>query len=157
MAAPQPDSPRWLNENEMAFWLSFLKASLTVTGSIEAELRRDAGMGFDDYGVLARLAEAKDRRLRMSELSEWSLHSRSRITQRVDRLVERGLVRREKCPEDRRGTFAVLTDDGFARIEAAAPGHLKAVRQTLIDRLTPEDLRVGTEILSRLVEPPDPD
>jgi DNA-binding MarR family transcriptional regulator len=93
----------------------------------------------------------------MSELSEQSLHSRSRLTQRVDRLVERGLVRREKCPEDRRGTFAVLTDEGFARIRDAAPGHVEAVRVALIDRLTPEELRTGTEILKRLTRRPNHD
>ena len=157
MAAPAPDATRWLDEDEMAFWLTFLEASYAVTGSVEAELKQDAGMGFDDYDVLVHLSEAEGRRLRMSELSEQSLHSRSRLTQRVDRLVERGLVRREKCPEDRRGTFAVLTDEGFARIRDAAPGHVEAVRVALIDRLTPEELRTGTEILRRLTRRPDHD
>jgi DNA-binding MarR family transcriptional regulator len=142
--------PSWLNSEELEFWRAFIAATTTVMGNVEAELKADAGIGFDDYEVLVHLSEAEDRRLRMSDLSERLLHSRSRLSQRVDRMVQRGLVQREKCPEDGRGTFAVLTDEGFSVIEQAAPQHVAAVRSALIDRLSADQLRSGQKILDVL-------
>lgn len=143
--------PPWLNDEELEFWRTFIAATTTVMGNIEADLKADVGIGFDDYEVLVHLSESEGRRLRMSELSERLLHSRSRLSQRVDRMVHRGLVEREKCPEDGRGTFAVLTDKGFSMIETAAPQHVEAVRSALIDRLSPEQLRSGQEMLDILI------
>ncbi len=146
--------PNWLNEEELAFWRAFIAANFTVMGSIEAELKADAGIGFDDYEVLVHLSETDGHRMRMSELSDRLLHSRSRLSQRVDRMEARGLVRREKCADDGRGTFAVLTDTGLTAIEIAAPQHVEAVRSALIDRLSPEQLRAGREMLDALTESP---
>jgi len=147
--------PNWLNDEELAFWRSFIAANYTVMGNIEAELKADSGIGFDDYEVLVHLSETDGHRLRMSDLSDRLLHSRSRLSQRIDRMMARGLVRREKCPEDGRGTFAVLTDEGLTTIESAAPQHVEAVRAALVDRLSPQQLRTGQEMLDVLIESTD--
>jgi len=143
--------PRWLNEDEMAFWRGFLQSANTVLSAIESDLRADAGIGHDDYEVLVLLSEVDNHRMRMSELSRRLTHSRSRLTQRIDRMITRGHVRREPCPDDKRGTLAVLTDEGLACIERAAPQHVESVRAVLIDRLTPEQLRAGREIFDQLL------
>ncbi len=143
-------APRWLDAEEMSFWRGFIEVTSTVLADIETALKADADIAFDDYEVLVHLSEADQRRIRMNELSELLLNSRSRLTQRVDRLAARGLVAREKCPGDKRGTFAVLTDDGFALLERVAPKHLVAVRDRLIDRLDPQQVRAGSEIFAAL-------
>jgi DNA-binding MarR family transcriptional regulator len=143
-------APRWLDAEEMSFWRGFIEVTSTVLADIETALKADADIAFDDYEVLVHLSEADQRRIRMNELSELLLNSRSRLTQRVDRLAARGLVAREKCPGDKRGTFAVLTDEGFALLERVAPQHLVAVRDRLIDRLDPQQIRAGSEIFAAL-------
>lgn len=141
---------RWLNHKEMELWRGFVTASSGVIQRIDAALKADADLDLDDYEVLVYLSEAEDRRVRMSELSSRLLHSRSRLSQRIDRLVARGWVRREKCPEDGRGMFAVLTDDGFATIEAASHDHVRAVREYLLDLVQPKDLDVAIRIYDSL-------
>jgi DNA-binding MarR family transcriptional regulator len=143
-------APRWLDDEEMDFWRGFIDVTTAALTDIENALKADAGLAFDDYEVLVHLSEADERRIRMNELSELLLNSRSRLTQRVDRLETRGLVAREKCPGDKRGTFAVLTDEGFALLEQAAPKHLVAVRERLIDRLDRQQIRHGSEIFAAL-------
>jgi DNA-binding MarR family transcriptional regulator len=98
------------------------------------------------YEILVRLSEADGRSLRMSELADRTLSSRSRLSHAVARLEERGWVAREDCPTDRRGQVARLTDAGLATLAAAAPGHVNAVREFLIDRLTGEQLEQLTAI-----------
>lgn len=141
---------RWLNDREMELWRGFVNASSGVIQRIDAALKADADLDLDDYEVLVHLSEAEDHRVRMSELSSRLLHSRSRLSQRIDRLVARGWVRREKCPEDGRGMFAVLTDDGFATIDAASHDHVRAVREYLLDLVEPKDLDVAVRIYDRL-------
>jgi DNA-binding MarR family transcriptional regulator len=144
-------SPRWLDADEMRFWRGFIEVSGRAIDAINADLRADADLTHDDYEVLVRLSEAPDRRMRMSELADQVIQSRSRLTQRVDRLVERGLVERQRCPEDRRGMLAALTDDGFRTLAAAAPAHVASVRRHLIDRLGPEQIRAGAELFEAVV------
>ncbi|MDH3752657.1 MAG: MarR family transcriptional regulator [Acidimicrobiia bacterium] len=143
---------RWLNDAEMRFWRAFVEVSSGVVQRVEADLKADANLDFDDYEVLVHLSEADDRRLRMSVLSERLLNSRSRLTQRIDRMVDRGLVRREKCAEDGRGTFAVLTDEGFATIESAAPDHVRSVREHLIDLVDPGELDMAVDVYERVTK-----
>lgn len=143
---------RWLDDVEMRVWRGFLHTNLRVNQQVNEGLKAAADMTLDDYEVLVHLSESDDRRLRMSELSSRLLHSQSRLTQRVDRLARRGLVCREKCPDDRRGTFAVLTDAGFAALEAAAPHHLDDVRRALIDRLRPDELALLARVFGRLAD-----
>lgn len=117
---------------------------------IEAAVKADAGINFDDYEMLVHLSEAANHQLRMSELGERLLHSRSRLTQRVDRLTKRGLVRRHKSGDDKRGTYAVLTDEGLSVLEQAAPDHLRAVRTALFAKLSPAQVRAGSAIFAAI-------
>lgn len=143
---------RWLDDDEMAFWRAYTVAAGRLNAAIDADLRAESGFTLDDYEVLVHLSEAPDRRVRMSELAERVVQSRSRLTQRIDRMVTRGLVERQQCPEDRRGTFAVLTDDGMAALEAAAPGHVESVRRHLLDRLAPAQIRAGADLFGTLLD-----
>ena len=104
----------------------------------------------DDYEVFVHLSEADDQRVRMSELSEKLLHSRSRLTQRIDRLEKRGLVRRQPCEDDKRGTWAVLTAEGLAALEATASHHVGHAREHLFDHLDPGDVSTLSPIVERL-------
>ena len=146
---PQHDVT-WLTANEERAWRGWIESTMRIASSIERDLRNDSDLNFDDYEVLVSLSEADDRRLRMSELSAQTVQSASRLSQRVDRLTERGFVRREPCTEDKRGLFAVLTDEGFARLDAAAPCHVESVRRNLLDHLTPDDLEVLAQLMPRL-------
>ena len=131
---------RWLGADEQQAWRSFLEASQLVFDELDRQLQRDAGLSHADYEILARLSEAPGSRMRMSELAERALFSRSRLSHAVVRLEERGLVLRETCPTDRRGTFAVLTARGHDVVEGAAPGHVAAVRRMVFDRLGPSQV-----------------
>ncbi|MCL7459965.1 MarR family transcriptional regulator [Micromonospora echinofusca] len=142
---------RWLDPDEQRTWRAYLTASRALTEALDRELQRDAGMPHAYYEILVRLSEAPQRRLRMSELAEVSGSSRSRLSHAVARLEAEGWVRREECPTDRRGQIAVLTDEGFATLAAAAPGHVEGVRRHLFDALTPtqvDQLRRISETLA---------
>jgi DNA-binding MarR family transcriptional regulator len=132
----------WLTAEEQAAWRSVVSLLIRLPAAIEAELQRDAGISQFEYLVLSGLSEAPDRTLRMSDLAAMASGSLSRLSHVVSRLEARGWVRREACPGDGRFINAVLTDDGWAKVVATAPGHVAAVRRLLIDVLTPEQLRV---------------
>jgi DNA-binding MarR family transcriptional regulator len=132
---------RWLDAEQQRTWRAFLGAVQAMQSGLDAQLQADAGMPHAYYEVLVRLSEAPERRMRMSALADATGSSRSRLSHAVAQLETRGWVLREPCPEDRRGQIAVLTDEGFAALAAAAPGHVEAVRQLLIDRLTPAQVR----------------
>lgn len=132
---------RWLDEDEQRAWRAFLEATHLLFEQLDRELQRDSGMPHTYYEILVRLSEAPDRSMRMSELASRSLSSRSRLSHAVARLEEMGMVTRRACAEDRRGSLAVLTDDGFSALAAAAPGHVEGVRSHLFDRLTPAQVR----------------
>lgn len=150
--ASDAGEPRWLDPTEMRVWRSFLEATGRVVQRVNDGLKHAADLTLDDYEVLVHLSEADDQRLRMSELSERLLHSQSRLSQRIDRLGRRGYVAREKCPDDGRGTFAVLTDAGFAALAAAATHHLGDVRSALIDLVRPDERVVLADVLERVAE-----
>lgn len=144
------DDTPWLNEQENRIWRGFHEASGRIQSQLSESLKEQTGLTMDDYEVLAHLSEADPQRLRMTELSHRLLHSQSRLTQRVDRLAKRGLVCREKCPDDGRGTFAVLTDQGMAAIRAAAPGHVVDVRRMLIGLIRDDERAVIADVFERL-------
>jgi DNA-binding MarR family transcriptional regulator len=137
--AQQADT-RWLDSDEQQVWRSFLDASRVLFDALDRQLQADADMPHAYYEILVRLSEAGERTMRMSELADSLLSSRSRLSHAVARLEERGWVRRRSDPADRRGQWAVLTDEGFAALAAAAPGHVEAVRDSLFDALAPEDV-----------------
>jgi DNA-binding MarR family transcriptional regulator len=139
-----------LSDTEMLAWRGFLRAHAHVIRRLEAELEAEQGMPLANYDVLVQLAEADDRSLRMSELASSVLLSRSGLTRLVDRLEREGLVERRACPDDARGTLAVLTDAGMARLEQAWVTHLRGVRQHMISRFDERELAVLGELFSRL-------
>ena len=132
---------RWLTTEQQRAWRSYIEAVRLLQEALDAQLQADAGMPHAYYEILVRLSEVPGRRLRMAELATGTQSSRSRVSHAVARLEERGWVRREPCPSDRRGQLAVLTDEGFAALAAAAPGHAARVRETVIDPLSREQLR----------------
>jgi DNA-binding MarR family transcriptional regulator len=143
---------RWLNAEEQRIWRAYLNSHRLLLDAIDAQLRRDAGLPHAYYEILVRLSEEVGRALRMTELADATRMSASRLSHAIARLEERGWVRRENCPTDRRGQIAVLTDDGFAALEAAAPGHVETVRSVIFDTLDDDQVRrLGeiSEILAR--------
>jgi DNA-binding MarR family transcriptional regulator len=128
--------PRWLTTDEQRTWRAYLEATRLLTEQLDRELQEHSEFSHGDYEVLVRLSEAEGRAVRMSELAERSQSSRSRLSHTVARMEASGWVRRESCPTDGRGAFAVLTDKGFAALESAAPGHVEGVRSHLFDLLT---------------------
>jgi DNA-binding MarR family transcriptional regulator len=137
---------RWLSDDEQRVWREFNMATRMLSAHLEGQLQHDSGMPHTYYEVLVALSEAPGRRLRMSELADARQASRSRLSHAVARLEANGWVRREACPTDKRGAWAVLTKEGFAALEAAAPGHVEAVRESLFDPLTPEQVAALGEI-----------
>ena len=144
-------APRWLNDRERETWLAFIFATRLFWEEVERDLQRDARLPFGYYEILVMLSSAPDRTLRMSELAEATQSSRSRLSHAVARLEAEGWVRRADCPTDRRGALAVLTDKGFAALDAAAPLHVESVRQHLFDQLTRPQQDSLREICDRLL------
>jgi DNA-binding MarR family transcriptional regulator len=144
---------RWLSRDEQRIWRSYLAAVQWVESRTEQQMQADTGIPMAYYEIMVRLSEAPDRSLRMSELSEVSYQSRSRLSHSISRLEEAGWVERRACATDRRGAFAVLTGAGFAALEAAAPGHVTQVRSHLFDRLTPEQAVLLGQICDAIAAP----
>jgi DNA-binding MarR family transcriptional regulator len=156
--ASQPSgAPRWLDVDEQKAWRAWLYSAQLLMDRLDRELTRETGISHAYYEVLVALSETPGRSMRMSELADRCLSSRSRLSHAVSRLEERGWVRRQVCESDGRGQLAVLTDEGFAALEAAAPVHVTGVRTHLFDQLTPqqvENLRDIGETLLRHLDPP---
>jgi DNA-binding MarR family transcriptional regulator len=127
---------RWLDGDEQRTWRAFVEASQLLFERLDRQLQRDSGLSHSDYEILVRLSESEDGRLRMSELAEHTLFSRSRLSHAVARLERDGMVRRQRCPSDGRGTFAALTPKGRSALTDAAPGHVEEVRRRVFDTLT---------------------
>lgn len=140
------DGVRWLDEDEQQIWRTFIDMVRLLITTFDRELQRDSGIPHGYYEILVLLSETPAHMLRMSELAEMSLSSRSRLSHAVARLEEAGWIERRSCPTDRRGALAVLTDKGFAALQAAAPGHVESVRRHLFDPLTPAQLEQLAEI-----------
>ncbi|MDJ0343436.1 MarR family transcriptional regulator [Streptomyces sp. H10-C2] len=146
------DETRWLDEHEMAAWNAFLAAGSLLERRLEQQLKDDAGLSHPQYEVLVRLSAAPDGELRMTELADALLTSKSGLTYQVTQLEKSGLVRRRSCPSDVRGVFAILTDEGRAKLRTAAPGHVALVRELLIDVLTPEQVTALAEGLGAVTK-----
>ena len=135
----------------MEAWQAFLRASIRLMDRLDAELDGH-GLSLADYEILVHLSAEAAGELRMTELAARTLVSRSGLTRRLDRLVDSGLVERRNCPTDRRGVFAVLTDEGRRRLTAAAPTHVEGVRRHFISRLEGQDLPALTASLNAVVD-----
>jgi len=134
----------------MRAWRGYIVGSALLEHRLNRELQDEHGITLADYEILARLSEQPDMRMRMTQLAADVASSKSRVSHQVARLEAAQLVRRELCPSDGRGVFAVLTDHGFQLLSAAAPTHLRGVRQHLIDRLTPEQRAALTIIFESI-------
>jgi DNA-binding MarR family transcriptional regulator len=113
---------------------------MRLEGALARQLAADSGLSYADYVVLVALTDRPDGRTRLFELAEVLGWEKSRLSHQVARMVDRGLVAKEKCDSDRRGAFVIITPQGRREIEAAAPGHVDAVRRMFVDRLTPAQL-----------------
>lgn len=131
---------RWLTPEEQRAWRAYIAAVALVEDALDRQLQQEAGMPHLYYSILATLSDAPERRLRMTDLAERLKITRSRLTYGVSRLEKDGLVRREDCPVDKRGSVAALTDEGMRLLERAAPGHVDTVRSLIFDRLSPEQV-----------------
>ncbi len=141
---------KWLDDDEQRTWRAFLVANRLLMDRLDRQLQNDAGIPHTYYEILVRLSEVPGRSLRMSQLASSSMSSRSRLSHAVARLEEAGWVVRRECSTDRRGAVAELTDAGLAALEAAAPGHVEAVRAHLFNQLTPVQVRQLGEICKTL-------
>jgi len=148
---PPPDPTRWLSSDEQRTWIAWVFSTRLLWEELERDLQRDAAMPFGYYDILVMLSDSPGRRMRMSALADSTQSSRSRLSHAVARLEDLGWVRRETCPDDRRGQNAVLTDAGYAALEAAAPFHVESVRQHLFDVLSPEQLAQLRDISNTLL------
>jgi len=142
---------RWLDDEEQRTWRAFLSATRLLWAQLDRELQAEAAMPNSYYAILVLLSEAPERALRMNDLAEATQSSPSRMSHAIGRLEKAGWVRRESCPNDRRGWYAVLTDEGMATLEEAAPKHLVSVRAHLFDQLSREQLCQLRQISESLV------
>jgi DNA-binding MarR family transcriptional regulator len=150
--ALRPDaSPQALTDVQLSAWRSFLRAHAQLTRTLESELMAAQDLPLPSYEVLLHLAEAPSRRLRMTELADRVLLSRSGLTRLVDRLERDRLVERASCPNDARGTHAVLTDAGLARLREAAPTHLEGVAKHVMERLTLAEIGQLKALMDKLL------
>ena len=149
---PAARTTRWLSADEQRHWRAFISAVELLPDRLQRELVAEHGITMADYEILVRLSEAEGRRLRMSELAERSLSSRSRLSHQVSRMEAAGLVRREDCAEDRRGQWAVMTEQGWAAIQAAAPDHVESVRAHLVGQLTAAEFAALGRACAKVVD-----
>lgn len=128
----------WLDREQQAAWRAWLEGSALLDEALGRDLL-EVGLTLGEYDILVQLSEQKTRSLRMSELAELVLHSRSRLTHTVSRMETRGLVRREPCAQDRRGVQCTMTEAGTAALVEAAPHHVGSVRAHLVEPLSREE------------------
>jgi DNA-binding MarR family transcriptional regulator len=137
---------RWLTPDELSAWLVYVATTSLLDGVLDRQLQRDSRMPMAYYLILAMLSDVPGRTLRMSDLAAVTQSSQSRLSHAVGKLEQNGWVRRMPCPDDRRSTLAQLTDAGLAALADAAPGHVRAVRRHVFDRLSAEQVGQLREI-----------
>ncbi len=150
---------RWLSSDEARAWRSLQLMQMRLDGELARRLAADSGLSYPDYIVLVALTDRIDGRMRLFELAGVLGWEKSRLSHHVARMAARGLVKKETCAADRRGAYVVITRRGRDEIEAAAPGHVSAVRRLFIDQLMPDQLAAigdaAEKVLAALDEPPD--
>ena len=135
-------------------WRAFLRAHAVLTDALDRELQAERDLPLAWYDVLLNLAEADGDRLRMRDLAERVLLSRSGLTRLVDRMATAGLVYRSPDPDDRRGTLACLTDEGLRMLRRAAPVHLRGVQEHFASHISEDEARVLRQAFERVSAPP---
>lgn len=143
------EEPKWLTPEEKDAWTGLAALILLLPGKLEAPLRQ-VDLTLFEYLTLSHIADAPDRRIRMSELAFLANGSLSRLSNVVKRFEQRGWVTRSPDPDDGRYTLAHLTEDGYQLVVEAAPIHMHSVRELVLDRLSPTDLRALIRIAEKL-------
>jgi DNA-binding MarR family transcriptional regulator len=150
--------PRWLDADEQRAWRSYLRMASRLSAHLNRQLQADSDLSLADFDVLVHLTDIPEQRLRVVELARELDWEKSRLSHHVARMERRGLVRREECRDDGRGSYIVLTPAGLAAIEGAAPGHVEAVRRVVFDALTRQQAEalgeVAELVLARLEAAP---
>jgi DNA-binding MarR family transcriptional regulator len=144
------DAPRLLTADELGAWRGLLRVHAGMTKALDADLVREHGLALSCYEVLLFLADAPDGRLRMSDLADGVLLSRSGLTRLVDRMERDGLLHRERCEDDARGYNAAITDKGRALFARARKTHLDGVRERFLRHLSRDELRTLGELWERV-------
>ncbi|GAB3791360.1 MarR family winged helix-turn-helix transcriptional regulator [Nocardioides ungokensis] len=148
------DETPWLDDRQQQAWRAWLAMGSRLPAALNRQLQRDSDLSLQDFDVLVQLTDTEDGRVRVSALAAALGWERSRLSHHVTRMERRGLVAREECGDDGRGAFVVLTPEGRAAIEAAAPGHVRTVRSLVFDALTPAEVAsleaITSKVLGRL-------
>ncbi|MFZ1116370.1 MAG: MarR family transcriptional regulator [Propionibacteriaceae bacterium] len=131
---------RWLTAEEQRVWRRWMTLNAQLSATLQRELQDDAGLSTQDYEVLVHLTDNAEGRMRVTDLARLMQWERSRVSHHVTRMERRHLVQRVECAEDGRGAFVVITQQGRAAIEQAAPGHVNTVRRLVFDVLSPEEV-----------------
>jgi DNA-binding MarR family transcriptional regulator len=149
--ATRTSPPRWLTEEEQRAWRAYIRLAQLLMRQLDRDLH-PFGLSMHDYEILVELSEAPQSRMRMTELADRTAQSRSRLSHQINRMETRGLVTREGCEGDKRGTFAVLTAHGLTTIGQVAPHHVASVRDHFIDQLDPAELTALTNAYEPVLE-----
>lgn len=144
-------APRWLTPAEQRAWRTHLALHKLLMHRLDRDLQEHS-LSLNDYEILVNLSESPGRRMRMSDLADATIQSRSRLSHQISRMEAKGLVVREDCRDDRRGTFAVLTEVGWETIQRVAPDHVASVREHFVDRLTGDQLKALEAAFGPIVE-----
>jgi DNA-binding MarR family transcriptional regulator len=146
------NTTRWLDASEQRMWRAWLEVMRLLPDELEDRLQQRHGLNLTDYQVLVELSEAEHGQLRMTELAYRTSLSKSRLSHQIGRMEKVGVVTRRDCNSDRRGAFAVITEEGWAVLRAVAPGHVADVRELMLDLLSPEQVEVLADALTRTAE-----
>ena len=149
--------PRWLTPDELSAWIKFVATVELLPGVLDSQLQRDASLTHFEYFVLAMLSEAPEKTLRMTALAARTNSTLPRLSHVASRLEKRGFIDRKPCDDDRRATNAVLTEAGWHKVVATAPGHVETVRENVIDPLDTRDIADLDRIMAKLLAQLDPD
>ena len=145
------DESPWLPAEAQQLWRRWLRLNALLPGALHRELQADAGLSLPDFDVLVQLTDSPEGRVRVSDLARGLHWERSRVSHHITRMERRGLVRREECRDDGRGAWVVLTEQGRAVIEQAAPAHVATVRRLVFDALTAQEAEVMAEVIEKVL------
>lgn len=140
---------RWLTAQQERLWRRWLTLNARLSATLHKELHDDAGLSMPDYEVLVHLTDSPDGRIRVTDLARLLQWERSRVSHHVTRMERRRLLQRMECAEDGRGAFIVITPQGRAAIEQAAPHHVNTVRRLIFDALAPEEVDAFATIIDK--------
>jgi DNA-binding MarR family transcriptional regulator len=157
MVTESAPEPRWLDAEQQAAWLRFVAVVELLPGALDTQLQRDAQLTHFEYMTMSMLSEAPERTLRMTTLATRTNATLPRLSHVVSRLVARGYIEKRACLEDGRATNAVLTEEGWAKVVATAPGHVATVLAEVIDPLTAAQIRQLGEIAGAMLTKLDPE